>query len=89
MDAATVLQLVSSMLLLTAKLGAPLLLTALVVGLLVSLFQAVTQINDATLGFLPKVVCVALALWVALPWLLQQAVAFTVSTFEMLERVPR
>ena len=89
MDSATVLQLVSSMLLLAAKLSAPLLLTALIVGLLISLFQAVTQLNDATLGFLPKVVCVALVMWLALPWLLQQAVAYTVSTFELLERVPR
>lgn len=49
-------------LLLTLKLGAPPLLAALVVGLLISLFQAVTQINEATLAFVPKVLAIGAAL---------------------------
>jgi flagellar biosynthetic protein FliQ len=48
---------------------APVLLTALVVGLAVSLFQAVTQINEATLSFLPKLVAVLATLGIAGPWM--------------------
>jgi flagellar biosynthetic protein FliQ len=51
-------------------LAAPLLLVALVVGLVVSLFQAATQINEATLSFIPKLLAVALTLVIAGPWML-------------------
>jgi flagellar biosynthesis protein FliQ len=50
--------------------SAPILLVALLVGLLVSLFQAVTQINEATLSFLPKLVAVVISLIVLGPWML-------------------
>ncbi len=51
-------------------LAAPLLLVALVVGLVVSLFQAATQINESTLSFIPKLIAVFVALIVAGPWML-------------------
>ncbi|APA86296.1 flagellar biosynthesis protein FliQ [Paraburkholderia sprentiae WSM5005] len=51
-------------------LASPLLLVALVVGLLVSLFQAATQINEATLSFIPKLLAIALTLVIAGPWML-------------------
>ncbi|WP_321931578.1 flagellar biosynthesis protein FliQ [Paraburkholderia guartelaensis] len=51
-------------------LAAPLLLVALVVGLVVSLFQAATQINEATLSFIPKLVAIAVTLVIAGPWML-------------------
>lgn len=51
-------------------LGAPLLLVALVIGLIVSIFQAATQINEATLSFIPKLVGVFIALVLAGPWML-------------------
>ncbi|MFI4926841.1 MAG: flagellar biosynthesis protein FliQ [Burkholderiales bacterium] len=51
-------------------LAAPLLLVALVVGLVVSLFQAATQINESTLSFIPKLVAVFAAIVVAGPWML-------------------
>lgn len=51
-------------------LGAPLLLVALVVGLVISIFQAATQINEATLSFIPKLVGIFVALVVAGPWML-------------------
>ena len=50
--------------------AAPILLVALAVGLAVSLFQAVTQINEATLSFLPKLLAVLVALMVAGPWMI-------------------
>jgi flagellar biosynthesis protein FliQ len=53
------------------KLSAPLLLVALVVGLVVSLFQAATQINESTLSFIPKLVAVVLMLVLAGPWMME------------------
>ena len=54
----------------TLLVSAPLLLVALIVGLVVSIFQAATQINEATLSFIPKLVGVFIALVVAGPWML-------------------
>lgn len=51
-------------------LAAPMLLTALVVGLLVSLFQAATQINEMTLSFVPKLIAIFLTIVLAGPWML-------------------
>ncbi|NVD98322.1 flagellar biosynthesis protein FliQ [Massilia sp. BJB1822] len=54
----------------TLMVAAPLLLVALVIGLVVSIFQAATQINESTLSFIPKLVGVFVALVVAGPWML-------------------
>jgi flagellar biosynthesis protein FliQ len=51
-------------------LAAPLLLVALVVGLVVSLFQAATQINETTLSFIPKLIAIAVTMVIAGPWML-------------------
>ncbi len=58
-------------------LVAPALVVSLVVGVTVSLFQAVTQINEATVSFLPKVLAVAAALFFSLPWMLALYLDFT------------
>jgi flagellar biosynthetic protein FliQ len=58
-------------------LSAPILIATLVIGLIVSLFQAVTQINEATLTFLPKILAVALSLIFFFPWMLSLMVDFT------------
>jgi flagellar biosynthetic protein FliQ len=60
-----------------AKLGAPILLTALIVGFAVSLFQSVTQIQEATLSFVPKAVGIGIALLLAGNWMLHEIVTFT------------
>lgn len=54
----------------TLLIAAPILLTVLIIGLLVSIFQAATQINETTLSFIPKLVGVFIALMVAGPWML-------------------
>jgi flagellar biosynthetic protein FliQ len=56
--------------------GAPVLLTVLVVGLLVSIFQAATQINEATLSFVPKIVAAVAVLAVAGPWMMTTLVEY-------------
>ena len=54
----------------TLMVSAPLLLVALIIGLVISIFQAATQINEATLSFIPKLVGIFIALVVAGPWML-------------------
>ncbi len=73
----TVLTQSNEALKLALMLGAPLLLTALVVGLIVGLFQAATQINEMTLSFIPKVVAMAAVLVATGPWMLGLLVDYT------------
>ena len=68
-------------LLLVLYVAGPILIVALVVGLLVSVFQAVTQIHEMTLTFIPKILAVAAVLAFLLPWTLRQLIDFTVNLF--------
>lgn len=68
---------------------APLLGAALVVGLVVSIFQAVTQVNEATLTFVPKMVVMFVVLLVAGPWMADQLVRFTVRLLTLLPQLAR
>jgi flagellar biosynthesis protein FliQ len=61
----------------TLMLAAPLLLTALAVGLLVGIFQAATQINEMTLSFIPKLLAMAAMLALTGPWMIRQLVEYT------------
>ena len=69
----------------TMLLAAPLLLSALAVGLLVGMFQAATQINEMTLSFIPKLLVLVLALVVAGPWMLSAIVNYTT---QLLQQIP-
>jgi len=73
----------------TAMLAAPLLLSTLVVGLAVSVFQALTQINEATLTFVPKMIVIALIIIIAGPWMLDVMTRYTVELFEGLSVLVR
>lgn len=70
MNSQSVLTLAQQALEMTVLISAPLLLTALVVGLLVSVLQAATQINEMTLSFIPKLLAMFVALIIAGPWML-------------------
>ena len=72
-----VMNLVRQGLEVTILVSAPLLLTALVTGLLVSVFQAATQINEMTLSFIPKLLAIFVALVLAGPWMVNLMVDFT------------
>jgi flagellar biosynthetic protein FliQ len=76
-------------LMLTVMLAAPMMAAALVVGLLISIFQALTQINEQTLTFVPKILAVFAALLVAGPWLLNSLVSYTTGLFTMLPSMVR
>ena len=73
----TVISLVQQTLEITMLMSAPLLLTALATGLVVSVFQAATQINEMTLSFIPKLLAIFAALVLAGPWMLNLLVDFT------------
>jgi flagellar biosynthesis protein FliQ len=84
MSDAQVTQIAVQTMTMAAKVAAPVLLTALLVGFLISLFQAATQIQEQTLSFVPKMIAVAIALLVSGNWVLQEMVSFTQSLFDML-----
>ncbi|EXI68110.1 MAG: Flagellar biosynthetic protein FliQ [Candidatus Accumulibacter adjunctus] len=71
----------------TLLLAAPLLLAALLIGLVVSIFQAATQINEQTLSFIPKLVGVFLVLLAAGPWMLQLMVDYVRRLFESIPQL--
>jgi len=67
--------------------AAPILLTVLAVGVLVSVFQAATQINEATLSFVPKVVAAVLVLAIAGPWMMTTLVEYIQRTLQTIPSV--
>ena len=85
MDAASVLDLAQDALIVAAKLGAPILITSLVVGFAISLVQSITQIQEVTLSFVPKAVAVAVAMIVCGQWMIAEMVTFTTDLFD---RIP-
>ncbi|MFW3170480.1 flagellar biosynthesis protein FliQ [Geodermatophilus sp. CPCC 206100] len=87
MSDADVTEIAVRTMLVAAKVAAPILLTALLVGFLISLFQAATQIQEQTLSFVPKMIAVAIALLVTGNWVLNELVSFTEGLFETLPRL--
>ena len=84
MNSAEVLNIAVQALWVAAKLCAPILLTALVVGFAVSLLQSITQIQEATLSFVPKAVAVVIALVICGHWMITEIVTFTQQLFDRL-----
>ena len=84
MSDADVTDIATQTMIVAAKVAAPILLTALLVGFLISVFQAATQIQEQTLSFVPKIIAVALALLITGNWVLAELVSFTQSLFDQL-----
>ena len=82
-----VIDLVREALWLMIRIGGPRMLTALVVGLVVSLVQALTQIQEMTLSFVPKVVAMSVALILTLPFMFGELRAFTEQLFDRIVTV--
>ena len=81
MDADTVMHLVSNALLIALKLAGPFLLAGLVVGVIISIFQAATQLTEPTLQLVPKIAVVILILALAGPWMASSMVTYTTDLF--------
>ena len=89
MGVETVIGIGRSALELTLALAGPVLVFGLVAGLVVSVFQAMTQINEITLTFIPKIIATAVALLVFGPWMLSRLVTFTTLLFQSLPNYVR
>jgi len=89
MNIAVVLDLGNQCLLLILMLSGPLLLMGLFVGLSVGIFQAVTQINEMTLTFIPKITSIFAMLILLLPWMTMKMVEYTISLFNMFPTLMR
>jgi flagellar biosynthetic protein FliQ len=77
----------AKMMLTTAEVAAPILVVSLAVGLLISLFQSVTQIQEVTLTFVPKLMAVALVILFAGHWMLDTLVTYTEQLFQMIPQL--
>lgn len=71
----------------TALLAGPLLISSLIVGLIIAMFQAATQINEMTLTFIPKLMAIGAVLMIGGPWLLQNLMSFTVRLFQSIPQL--
>jgi flagellar biosynthetic protein FliQ len=77
----TVVHIGLQTMMIAVKLGAPVLMTALVIGFAVSIFQSVTQIQEQTLSFVPKAIGVGVALLVSGNWMLHELISFTTGLY--------
>ncbi len=80
-------ELIKTMMFQAVALAAPILLTAMVVGLAISLFQAVTTIHEQTLTFVPKALAVVGVLVLLLPWVVRSLIEFTTAVIEKLPQM--
>jgi flagellar biosynthetic protein FliQ len=81
MNQDTVVSLASQAMSLALKIAGPLLLVGLVVGLVISVFQAVTQIQEQSLTLIPKIIGIAVVVVLLGPWMLGQLVSYTTSLY--------
>lgn len=79
-----VLDIAWNTIMITMKVAAPALLATLVIGLLVSIFQAATQINEQNLVFIPKMLAMTATVVVAGPWILRLLITFTIDIFKQI-----
>ena len=78
----TIIEIALQTMMVALKLSAPILVTSLVIGFVISMFQSMTQIQEFTLAFVPKLVGVGLALLFCGNWMLHTLMAFTTDLFE-------
>lgn len=84
MSTAFIVELARNSIYTTLLVSSPMLILALVVGLAISILQAITQIQEMTLTFIPKIIAVAVALIVFLPWMITTVVGFTNQLFALI-----
>ena len=84
-----ILKIAKDTLQVTLMVSGPLLVVSLVIGVIVSIFQTVTSIQDMTLSFVPRVIAVFVAFLFAFPWILSTLLAYTAQLFGHLERFAR
>lgn len=83
-----VMQIFNEAIWLAFKMGVPLLVVGMLVGLIIAILQAATQVHEQTLTFAPKVIIVALTLLALGPWMLNSLIDFTNRIFELMSTTP-
>jgi len=84
MNQSEIIALAVATLKLAFLLSLPALLVGMIIGLLVSIFQATTQINEMTLSFVPKIIGIAVILIITMPWMLNEMIDFTTYVFKLI-----
>ncbi|PCJ60585.1 MAG: flagellar biosynthetic protein FliQ [Planctomycetota bacterium] len=84
LDVDLVLELIYRTTFLAIQISAPMLLTALAIGLTISVFQSVTQIQEMTLSFIPKILLTAIVMIITMPWMLELLIDFTKDLFKII-----
>jgi flagellar biosynthetic protein FliQ len=84
MSSGLAIELMNHAVMLALMVAAPLLVTALLVGVLISLLQALTQIQEQTLTFIPKLVALAIVFLIAMPWMVRQLVDYLAQSIDAL-----
>jgi len=87
MDPMTVVEIGRESIMITMLVGGPLLLVGLVVGLVIGVFQAVTQIHEMTLTFIPKIIAITVVLLLMMPWMLLKLVDYMRAIFDRIPAV--
>jgi flagellar biosynthetic protein FliQ len=87
MEPAIVVDLGREALIITLMMAGPMLGIGLILGLMVGVFQAVTQINEATLTFIPKFLGISLVLMFLMPWMILKLMEYTFGLFDMIGRI--
>ena len=82
------MEVFTAALVLALKLGLPVLIAAVVIGLIIAILQAATQVHEQTLSFAPKAVAVGLALFILAPWMTSECIDFVNFIFEKVSAVP-
>lgn len=77
MSEADVMQIITNAMWIAARIGTPILLTSIIVGVVVGLLQSVTQIQEPTLSFVPKFAAIGLVVVISGPWMLDEMVTYT------------
>lgn len=86
MNMEMVISIIQQSLTMIMLLSAPMLLIGLIIGLIVSVFQATTQIQEATLAFVPKIVAVMLSMVIFGPWMMSSMVSYTQNLFSNIDK---
>ncbi len=89
MDAAMVVDIGRNALIVTLLISGPLLIVGLLIGLVIGIFQAVTQIHEMTLTFIPKILAMILVFLLLFPWMLLKMVEYTYGLFDLIGKVIR
>lgn len=84
MDADTVMEIMADTLMTALKLSAPVLVASVLVGLVIAILQAATQVHEQTLTFVPKLVAIGVILIILGPWMIQTMNDFTIRLFEFI-----